>query len=132
MDTPKVALDAYQRLQLELAKEELRRAEMEQLKAKTGMAGDNDYAGEPPLRIDSLETIVGTLCDVVRRLEVSLQVPDRAHDPDADETEKRLLSSAESVLEAKLARLGHTIERCNFEITECVGAIDRIQAKIGS
>jgi len=131
MDTPKVALDAYQRLQLELAKEELRRAEMEQLKAKTGMAGDNDYAGEPPLRIDSLETTVDTLCEWVRKLQVSLNMPDRGQEVDV-EAEKRLFSDAASALEVKLIRMGHTIERCNFEITECVGAIDRIQAKIGS
>jgi hypothetical protein len=114
---------------------------MEQLKAKTGMAGTQarTFAGdcemlaeEAPQRMGSLQSTVDTLWQVVSRLQASLNMPDRAHKGDTDETEKRLFSDAASALEVKLIRIGLTIERCNFEITECVAAIDRIQAKIGS
>jgi hypothetical protein len=58
-------------------------------------------------------------------------MPDRAHKGDTDETEKRLFSDATSALEVKLIRMFLTIERCNFEIAECIAAIERIDVKMG-
>ena len=140
MATPKVALEAHLRLQLELAKKELRRLEMEQLMAKAGMTGTQarTFAGdcemlaeEAPQRMGSLQSTVDTLWQVVSRLQASLNMPDRAHKGDTDETEKRLFSDATSALEVKLIRMFLTIERCNFEIAECIAAIERIDVKIG-